>query len=463
MLNDLKEIIAIDSVYGEPAKGAPFGKKARAALDWFLSKSESFGFKTGELDGYCGWAEIGQGERMIGVLCHLDVVPSGDGWTYPPYEMTIEGGKIYGRGVADDKGALVACMHALKSIKDRGEKLCGRIRIIVGCNEENGSACMQHYAKHGEIPACSIVPDADFPIINSEKGILGHEVRIPLDDFFKENVAELKGGIKSNVVPDRAHVVIKKSSPLYEKIKKLSPLDERLFRAAPVVERLITDGHELKDFAINDTDKGLKIEDVGIAGHAMDPDKGGNAIWKIFSFLSAFGGSKLVEAVYEYMCTPMSCEKFGFACSDEQSGDTTFNLGVIKTDGNDMNLTLNIRIPVCCDKETIIPSMLAKMPKGTKIVETMFSPNLFIDRNAPLVKTLLKVYADVTGNETYCIKTGGGTYAKELPRAVAFGPTFPNTVTNLHNADENLPVTEFEQLLPIYRAAMLALDKATDI
>ena len=136
---------------------------------------------------------------------------------------------------------------------------------------------------------------------------------------------------------------------------------------------------------------------------------------------------------------------------------------MINTDGNDMNLTLNIRIPVCCDKETIIPSMLAKMPKGTKIVETMFSPNLFIDRNAPLVKTLLKVYADVTGNETYCIKTGGGTYAKELPRAVAFGPTFPNTVTNLHNADENLPVTEFEQLLPIYRAAMLALDKATDI
>ena len=195
----------------------------------------------------------------------------------------------------------------------------------------------------------------------------------------------------------------------------------------------------------------------------MDPEKGDNAIWKIFSLLSAFGGSKTVEAVYEYMCTPLSCEKFGFSCEDEQSGDTTFNLGVANTDGKALKLTLNIRIPVCCDKEKIIPAMLAKMPEGTKITETMFSPNLFIDKDAPLVKTLLKVYADVTGNETYCIKTGGGTYAKELPRAVAFGPTFPNTVTNLHNADENLPVPEFEALLPIYRAAMLALDKATEI
>ncbi|MCI9031435.1 MAG: M20 family metallopeptidase [Clostridia bacterium] len=463
MLNDLKEIIAIDSVYGEPSEGAPFGKKPRAALDWFLAKSKSFGFKTGELDGYCGWAEIGSGERMIGVLCHLDVVPAGDGWTFPPYEMTVDGGKIYGRGVADDKGALVACMHALKSINDEGEKLSGRIRIIVGCNEENGSACMQHYAEHGEIPSCSIVPDADFPIINSEKGILTHEVKIPLDDFFKDNIVELCGGLKSNVVPDRAHVIIKRGSPLYERIKSFSHLDERLFRTSPIIEKIITDGNEIKDFGINDGDKGLRIETTGIAGHAMDPEKGDNAIWKIFSLLSAFGGSKTVEAVYEYMCTPLSCEKFGFSCEDEQSGDTTFNLGVANTDGKALKLTLNIRIPVCCDKEKIIPAMLAKMPEGTKITETMFSPNLFIDKDAPLVKTLLKVYADVTGNETYCIKTGGGTYAKELPRAVAFGPTFPNTVTNLHNADENLPVTEFEALLPIYRAAMLALDKATEI
>ena len=463
MLNDLKEIIAIDSVYGEPQENAPFGVKARAALDWFLKKSAEFGFKTGESDGYCGWAEIGEGERMIGVLCHLDVVPAGDGWSYPPYRMTVDGGRIYGRGVADDKGALVACMHALKSIKDEGEPLNGRIRIIVGCNEENGSACMKHYVEHCEIPYASIVPDADFPIINSEKGILGLKVRVPADTFFAENIAALSGGIKSNVVPDRARLIVKKGSPLYMRLKDISPLDERLFKCRPIAGALITDGHEFKDFAVNDGADGLAIEAVGVAGHAMEPEKGDNAIHKIFSFLSSLTDSEVVAAIYENMCTPLACAKLGFAAADEQSGDTTFNLGVINYDRSGLELELNIRLPICSDKDDVEKCVLSKLPKGSKTTERMFSENLFIDKDSPLIKTLLRVYGEVTGNDMYCIKTGGGTYAKELPKAVAFGPTFPDTVTNLHNADENLPVTEFEMLKPIYRAAMLALDKAKEL
>ena len=463
MLDDLKEIIAIDSVYSTPEKNAPFGKKARQALDWFLNKSKSYGFETGELDGYCGWAEIGSGERLIGVLCHLDVVPAGDGWTYPPYSMTVDGGRIYGRGVADDKGALVACMHAMKSIADSGEKLNGRLRIIVGCNEENGSACMKHYAKYGEIPAASIVPDADFPIINSEKGIISYLVKIPLDGFFKENISAFSGGIKSNVVADRASMTIKKGSPLCAYLKKLSPTDERLFMVSPIAEALIPDGHDFKDLSICDENGNIVIEAAGIAGHAMDPEKGDNAIWKLFCILNAVGKafpSQVAESVFENVCSPMCCEKIGFGCCDEQSGDTTCNLGLAYIDNECLTLDLNIRIPISCDKNSIEKLLAKKLPEGTKIEEYMYSPNLFIDKNAPLVKTLLKVYADCTGNDTYCLHTGGGTYAKELPGAVAFGPTFPDTVTNLHNTDESLPVAEFEKLFDIYRAAMLALDKA---
>ena len=473
MLEDLKEIIAIDSVYSEPAPNAPFGVKARAALDWFLSKSRSYGFNVGELDGYCGWAEIGDGKRLIGVLCHLDVVPAGEGWTTPPYSMTIDGGKIYGRGVADDKGALVACMHALKEIKDSGEKLNGRIRIIVGCNEENGSACMKYYASHGEIPVASIVPDADFPIINSEKGILHYLVKVPVDDFFRENIAVLEGGVKDNVVPDRAVMKIKHGSKLY---KYLSGLHEKtavngaigkdILQAMPIVGALVSGGHELKDFSVREAGDGLIIETSGIAGHAMEPEKGDNAIWKLFSVLASLHGefpSKAVEAIAENICTPFACEKLGFAASDEQSGDTTCSLGLISLSEKTLDLDLNIRIPVCCNADTIEGKILSRLPKGSTVETLAFSPNLFVDKDAPLVKTLLKVYADVTGRETYCVKTGGGTYAKELPGAIAFGPTFPDTVTNLHNADENLPLTEFEQLKPIYRAAMLALDSAKDI
>lgn len=462
MLDDLKEIIAIDSVFGTPAPGAPFGKKPREALDWFLQKAQSYGFATGELDGYCGWAEIGAGDELVGVLCHLDVVPAGDGWTYPPYKMTVADGKIYGRGVADDKGAMVACLHAMKSLLDDGVPLTRRLRLIVGCNEENGSACMKHYAKYGEIPDVSIVPDADFPIINSEKGILHYLLKIKKDDFFRENISSISGGVKDNVVPDRAEMRIKKDSPLCRYLQSVAPVTEELFRSSPFVEALLSDGHDLKDFSVSDDGKDVVIETRGVAGHAMEPEKGDNAVWKLFCLLNAVKDafpSEVVETVYENICSLMSCEKFGFGCFDAQSGDTTCNLGVLKSQADALLLELNIRLPVSCKKETVSDKIVCKMPSGSTLEELLYSKNLFIDKDSPLVKTLLNVYEQQTGQKPYCVQSGGGTYAKELPNAVAFGPTFPGTVTNLHNADENLPLVEFEKLFDVYRAAMIALDR----
>lgn len=132
MLNDLKKLIAIPSVMGEAEEGAPFGKAPRAALDCFLEIAANYGLKTHNENGYCGWAELGDGKGMLGILGHLDVVPAGDGWSNEPYSMVCEDGLIKGRGVADDKGPTVAALHALKRLKESGKKLNNRIRLIVG-------------------------------------------------------------------------------------------------------------------------------------------------------------------------------------------------------------------------------------------------------------------------------------------------------------------------------------------
>lgn len=78
------------------------------------------GFQTRDVDGHCGWCEYGEGEEMVAVLCHLDVVPAGDGWHYPPYDCTWAEGRIYGRGVIDDKGPAAAALYALKAVRDSG-------------------------------------------------------------------------------------------------------------------------------------------------------------------------------------------------------------------------------------------------------------------------------------------------------------------------------------------------------
>lgn len=462
MLKDLAEIIAIKSVLSDPEEGAPFGRGCREALDWFLAKAEEYGFKTGNYDGYCGYAEYGEGKECIGALCHLDVVPAGEGWQTDPFELVVKDDTLFGRGVVDDKGSVVMCLHALKEIKESAIKLNKRIRIIAGCNEEHGSACIKYYVNHGEIPSMSFVPDSDFPLINSEKGILHLMYSLPLDNFFAKNVAFISGGESYNVVPDRAKISIFKDSDLGGKFLSIcdGKISNKLFTSSAVVGGLLAAGYHIEDFSVIDEGEVITVEARGVAGHAMAPDKADNAIWKLFKFLALFtSDSELVSFMNEYICRNDATEALGIYKCDDVSGDLTMNMGIIKVDDDRLYFSLDMRLPVCATPEEIKRQIASKLPGKAKIEEKKFAPNLYIDKNSQLVQTLLKVYQDCTGNEPRCLICGGGTYARELPNTVAFGPTFEGTETNIHNVDEHVPVDEFYKAAQIYKKAMIELAK----
>ncbi len=459
MLNDLAEIISIKSVLDEAEEGAPFGKGCRTALDWFLAKAESFGFSTKNYDGYCGHAEYGEGDECIGVLCHLDVVPAGEGWSSDPFKLVIEDGMLYGRGVADDKGSVVMCLHALKNIKEKAISLKRRIRIIAGCNEEHGSECIKHYVKVGEIPAMSFVPDSDFPIINSEKGILHVMCSVPLDSFMRKNIAYIEGGESYNVVPDRAKVSIFSDSPLGKKIIELCDgnVSDKLFMRPEVVTYLLAQGLRLDDFSIEYGGEVITVYTKGVAGHAMDPKHADNAIWKLFKFLACFDDGEIVSVMNKYICTDMSAEMLGIYKSDEQSGDLTVSMGIISLDNDKLHFSLDMRLPVSASEAEVRKTILSKLPARSKITVSKYAPNLFIDKNSPLVTTLLNAYSSVSGLEPHCLICGGGTYARELPNAIAFGPTFEGRETDLHNVDEHFLVEDFYKAAEIYEKAMVDL------
>ena len=67
---------------------------------------------------------------------HFDVVPPGNGWKYPPFKLTVEDGKAYGRGTADNKAGIVAVMGALRQL--RKEKLDVNLKLVAGVDEEIG-------------------------------------------------------------------------------------------------------------------------------------------------------------------------------------------------------------------------------------------------------------------------------------------------------------------------------------
>ena len=172
IIQKTQELIQIPSVISHSDNPLhPFGKSVNDALEYTLKLGESLGFRTKNIDGYCGYIEFGEGKELIGIIGHLDVVPEGDNWTYPPFSATIADNKIYGRGAIDDKGPVISSLYAMKAVADTCQ-IRKRVRLILGLNEENDWKCINYYKKHEESPSIGFSPDADFPCIYSEKAIL---------------------------------------------------------------------------------------------------------------------------------------------------------------------------------------------------------------------------------------------------------------------------------------------------
>lgn len=451
MINDLKEIIAVNSVLGEKKAGAPFGAGPRAALDWFLAKSASYGLKTGEDEGYAGWAEYGEG-KLVAVLAHLDIVPAGQGWATDPFTLTNENGNLYGRGTIDDKGALVAALHALKAIKDSGINPGGRIRIIAGCNEESGCECMKHYIAHQELPEAAFTPDAEFPVISSEKGISHIRLRFAREEELRSSFSYIRSGERANIVPANAEckIVGEAAARLTE-----SPASA-VFTRESIAERLAEDGVELADLSIN-SDGGLIIGARGVAAHGSTPEKGDNAARKLFSFLAAAFGSPALHFIADYLAPKDAAERLGIAAADEQSGVLTINLGIISFEGRELTATIDVRRPLCMSHDELCRRIKAKLPEDCKFETLTNEPNLYVEPGSKLISALLGVYEKHFNEQGRPLRIGGGTYAKTLKNCVAFGPSLEHVDYHMHDADEFIPVELFYKLVDVYKDAMLAL------
>jgi len=411
ILKDLSEFLAIKSLQGSKEKNAPFGKAMRQTLDWFIDKAKSYRLNAYEHNGYYGVAEVGSGNDMIGIACHIDTVgATGDGWIAPPFSLTQKDGYLYGRGVVDNKGPAIVCLHILKALKDNKVDLKKRVRLIVGCNEESGSLCLKEYAKREEIPNLTIVPDADFPVINSEKGILHIKLELPIDKDFGNKISKLSFGSEFlNMIPDTASCVLDK--------------------------------------------KPLKF--MGIAGHAMAPEKADNAAHKLFEKLSSV--SQTAKIIYNLFCNDNSKKILELDYKCDKSGNLTMSLNKGELVKDKLILCFDFRLPLNCSDKTVIDKIKDKVP-NSKITTLAYKKNHYIDPNNCLVKSLLKIYSDITGEKnTKPLQIGGGTYARELPNAIAFGATFPDTVTDIHNTNEKISMDNFNKWQDIYYKVAIEL------
>ena len=436
MLENLSRLIDINSVEGEPLPGKPFGEGPARALHEALTIAEDMGFRTCNMENYCGWAEMGEGEDLIGLCAHLDVVPAGEGWDSDPYYMERRGEKIYGRGVSDDKGAVIASLYAMKLVREMNIPMHKRVRLIMGCNEETGSKCMKYYAEHGEKVTAGFTPDGNFPGIHGEKGSCHMLVRSK-----KTAIISMNGGFVSNAVCNRCVTIVPDSSVSLEKLRaelQKSPLTE---------------------FSLREENDTIVIEAKGVAAHASTPLLGVNAAgWTMKALKDAGMQDDFVDFYNEKI--GVLCDGEGIGCKvSDKYGALTLNNGIVKTENGVISSSIDIRYPVTLNPEKLrsMAECNLENEKGSITIESIGEP-LFYPEDSALVQKLLKAYQDVTGDMEHLPEViGGGTYAKSVPGIIAFGCEFPGDDNHIHDANEQLIIKDFLLQVDIYVQAILNL------
>ena len=413
----LTKLISVKSVGGEPSEGAPYGKDSRQALDFFLTEASKAGFRTGVTGDRAGWVEFGDGGPLIGIICHLDVVPAGDGWNSDPFTLTFNessdrGMVMTGRGIIDDKGPAAASYFAMKELLDEGKTPKDfRVRLILGTDEERTCSCVEYYAEHGEVPEFSITPDAEFPAIYCEKGILHVKITgAACADF------TACGGSAANMVPAKASCTVN--------------ADEILVTGKPA--------------------------------HASRPEQGVNAIALLANAVESFGYNLEDYPILKFVKEFDGPAFTGCTITDE-SGSLTSNIGILKADKEGCSLIIDFRVPFTFSLQEAFDTLKAKASGyGLDAEIDSAMESIYKDKNSSSIRKLTSIWEShmdkFTGFKeeyrklyTEAIAIGGGTYARHIPNTIAFGPQAPWHEDQCHQANESVAVSDFIEWISVIR------------
>lgn len=444
MIETLRGLLQIRSVldYDTVSENAPFGKGINDALNYMLNIAKKDGFEVVNDSGYAGHISYGNNPTdMVGILCHLDVVPEGNNWTYPPYQGVIKDGKIYARGAIDDKGPTLATYYALKFIKDANIKLKKEIRIILGTDEETGWRGVSHYFDRYPMPGIGFSPDASFPLVYGEKGRMSYDLSLKhIDSCNIQNdiIVSMNGGERYNVVLDHIETLAKVdlSKEFLEYLDK-NNLSGDVFKEGSLYRYVLE----------------------GVGAHAMEPEKGINAGTYMCDFFKDYTKNGLVKYIADMHHLAFFMEKHGLDYCDYEMGPITCNIGIIDINKETSRVTLDLRYPTRYDLEKF-NKVLNETFNKYDIYPTQFSnkePH-YIAPDSKLVTKLYESYVKYSNDHiNKPITIGGGTYASMMPNAVAFGVEMPGEEVLAHQRNEYLSLDVFFMSVLIYIDAIIAL------
>lgn len=433
-VNKLASFVNIDSVYDETTVTPkdPYGKGVSRALKFISDLAKADGFTVKNISNRVIEISLGNINRNnVAVFAHADVVPATGNWISPPFKATVRDGYMYGRGTSDDKGPVIASYYALKLLRDHNLITNYSVRLVVGGDEERGSSCMNYYfndyaAPH---PKAGFTPDAVFPLIYAEKGIVNYVTKKKLKI---KHLHHLEGGEAANSVID----------------KVIATLDKDLDFLTYLNEQAVN--YEYETIA----DK-IKLTVYGLSAHGSLPEQGENAAITFLTHYSAFyHDEELTKISYYY--SDVNGRNLNAYANTKLVGVTTFNVGLVYYDGEELSLTVNFRFPETVDTKITLRDI--KELTGMTLKCDRVSPVLLFDPESDFIQTLMRAYQDETGDlESKPLAIGGGTYAKECPNTVAFGSSYPERQGDIHAPNEYISLSDFKDQISIYARAIYYL------
>ena len=424
IVNDTVEFIGIPSKNDDEnsTKEAPYGPALRDALDYIMNKARNDGFETKEYDGHAGRLEYGSDGDVIGVVCHLDVVPEQkEGWNSKPYKGDVRDGAIYGRGSNDNKGPTIAVYYALKALIDQGLKPKNTLHMIFGCDEETKMRCMDYYKEHTDVmPVRGFVPDATFPINYGEEGIATLIMKCGLTD----TITSFKAG-------EHAHIV---AQDAYATINSAPDNIEELFAFFLTQQNLKGE--------IEKVDDEYNLHVQGIAAHGSRPFQGKNAACGLLSFLgAAFNDSKVTEI--SRLIENWQGRGFDIQYKSMKTGELTLCVGNVEFSDGILFCTIDIRYPVDVDFDGMVDKMIAKGKEIDKDFSIEIEENRlgsFEDPTTPYIVKLEEIYRKYSGDEKTPMKVSAGdTYARKFDGLVTYGPTTSEHLKMKHIGQAHMP------------------------
>ncbi|CGF93766.1 ArcT [Streptococcus pneumoniae] len=428
-LISLKTLISYPSVLNEGENGTPFGQAIQDVLEKTLEICRDIGFTT-YLDpkGYYRYAEIDQGAELLAILCHLDVVPSGDeaDWQTPPFEATIKDGWVFGRGVQDDKGPSLAALYAVKSLLDQGIQFKKRVRFIFGTDEETLWRCMARYNTIEEQASMGFAPDSSFPLTYAEKGLLQVKLHGPGSDQL-----EFEVGGAFNVVPDKANY----QGLLYEQV---------------------CNGLKEAGYDYQTTEQTVTV--LGVSKHAKDASQGINAVIRLATILAPLQEHPALSFLVTQVGQDGTGRQIFGDIADEPSGHLSFNVAGLMINHERSEIRIDIRTPVLADKEELV-ELLTRCAQNYQLryEEFDYLAPLYVAKDSKLVSTLMQIYQEKTGDNSPAISSGGATFARTMPNCVAFGALFPGAKQTEHQANECAVLEDLYRAMDIYAEAVYRL------